>query len=168
MILEVTAGNLIDFRVATVSEMTLSASILDLLGKQINGVTDINSATAFVFIGFNAGGIEYQVDPADTHEWFINTVSEMILNDTELNLQNNKLANINPSTIIDLTTVTGVAGDFVWIIDATDGLSKKVDVTDFLAAASQTPWTSQIDAASNSLINFLFLEDNSTNPAVTT
>jgi len=61
--------------------------------------------------------------------------------------------------------VTAVATDFVLLYDNSDGLIKRADVTDFLSAASQTPWTSQIDANANSLINLAFVEDNSATPA---
>lgn len=52
-----------------------------------------------------------------------------------LDMSNLKIAGINPTTITDFSTVTAATGDFIWIIDATDGLSKKVNASDFLAGA---------------------------------
>ena len=91
---------------------------------------------------------------------FETTVNSSIVNFMELNnggngmidmfrslvMNNNKIADINPTTITDFTTVTAASGDFVWIIDATDGLSKKVNASDFLGGgASQTPILQDVD-----------------------
>ncbi len=106
-----------------------------------------------------ASGMIFNTVTGNLFEFSINDVNEMTLSATELNLQNNKLANVNPTTITDFTTVTAIVGDFIWIIDATDGLSKKVDANDFLGGASQTPWLSDIDADGfdlNDLSNILF------------
>jgi len=59
---------------------------------------------------------------------------------------------IKSEIITGFGTVTGVSGDFVLISDGSDSDNlKKVDVADFLSGASQTPWTSDIDAAGNDL-----------------
>ncbi len=76
----------------------------------------------------------------------------------DLDANTNDIVNMGGGTIFGLTTVTAVAGDFVMIRDATDSALKKVDANDFLGAASQTPWTSEIDADGNNLVDFARLE----------
>ncbi len=111
------------------------------------------------------GNGDFSVDANDDFLWRLNTVSQMTLSGSELNLQNNKLANVNPTTITDFTTVTGAGGDFIWIIDATDGLSKKVDAADFLGAGSQTPWLQNIDADGFDLFDLSNIEFRDTTGA---
>ena len=79
-----------------------------------------------------------------------------------LNMNNNKIDDIGETTITDLTTAVGASGDFLMMVDATDGLMKKVNAVDFIGGGSQTPWTSQINASNNSLINFDYLARNGT------
>ncbi len=65
-----------------------------------------------------------------------------------LNMGTNNITNLPGTFITALTTVTGIAGDFIMISDGSDsGNLKKVNASDFLSAASQTPWTGNIDAA---------------------
>jgi len=112
--------------------------------------------------------IEIDVGNSDSVRIRIGTGSPMTeyeFDDAQADFQNNKLANVNPTTITEFTTVTAAAGDFVWIIDADDGLSKKVNASDFLSGASQTPWTSDIDAAGFDLLNVGGIQIN--NPADT-
>lgn len=56
-----------------------------------------------------------------------------------LDMNNNKIIDIGETTITDLTTVTGASGDFAMIVDATDGLMKKVDLVDLLGGGGGLP-----------------------------
>lgn len=56
-----------------------------------------------VRINGNTGGQEYRVSTGDTYEWFINSVSEMILNATQLDMQANN--------IVDCGSIEPQAGD---------------------------------------------------------
>jgi len=73
-----------------------------------------------------------EVNGSDLFRFIWNSTSQFTIGENEVDLTGSKLANINPTTITDFTTVTAASGDFVWIIDATDGLSKKVNASDFL------------------------------------
>ncbi len=156
------------FKVATGGTQTPWLTDIDADGFDLNDLSNLEfrdpsasvPAATVNAIYVQASGMIFNTVTGNAFEWSINDVNEMVLNATELNLQNNKLANVNPTTITDFTTVTAAAGDFIWIIDAGDGLSKKVDANDFLGGASQTPWTSNIDAADFSLNNLDKLEFN--------
>ena len=87
--------------------------------------------------------------------------------DGTVDMQGNTLTGLSGATITDLTTVTGVSGDFLLLSDTSDsGNLKKVDAADFLSAASQTPWTSDIDADNFSLLDFNTLRQSGTEASV--
>ena len=65
-----------------------------------------------------------------------------------LDMNNNKIADIGETTITDLTTATGASGDLLMMVDATDGLMKKVDAVDFLGGGT-TLSTLTIDVTKN-------------------
>jgi len=104
--------------------------------------------------------------------FWVNSFLTVEINSTGLDMQSNKISNINGSTINDLGTVTAVTGDFVMIRDATDGAMKKVNASDFLgggSGGSQTPWTSDIDADGFDLNDLSNIEFRTTTgvPAIT-
>lgn len=121
-----TTGGLTDF--AFVTGLAEDVGNTTFEGGMVLQVARLGNLTPEVFIRLNSGK---------------NNLIDMF---REVDMNNNKINAINPTTITDLTLVTAATGDFVWIIDATDGLSKKVNASDFLGAGSQTPWLLDIDA----------------------
>jgi len=96
-----------------------------------------------------SGLLEFRLSSSGTeNDLFIDLAgfSGLINIRKELDMNNNKIADIGETTITDLSLVTGAAGDLVMVVDATDGLMKRVNVNDFLGGGSQTPWLSNIDA----------------------
>ena len=123
--------------------------------------------------GTEEGSLQIFVTEAGVHD-----VAYITLNDASsgtvdifkaVDMNNQKISNIHADTINDLTTVTPVSTDFVMIRDATDGNLKKADVSAFLSAASQTPWTSDIDADGFDLTDLSNIEFRTTTgvPAAT-
>jgi hypothetical protein len=98
--------------------------------------THFPDAAEVAIYSSSAGELGYDVATGKFHSFLVGGFERYRLSNTEFNLLNNKLSNPNPTTITTFATVTAVAGDFVWIIDATDGLNKKADVNDFLGGAS--------------------------------
>jgi len=145
---EVEAGDTHLFQVDSAAKLTISSTQADMHGNQV-----VLGSTANVLrfggdesIGIEASDMIFDVSVGDVFRFETIGIERINIGDAGINMLGRKITDIGETTITDLTTVTGVAGDFVWIIDATDGLNKKVDVTDFLSAASQTPWTSDINA----------------------
>jgi len=170
IVIEVKGNNLINLRINNILQWSISAGNTDFFGNDLDTIGSLsdNSANpgggAFVGVGNNVAGINWRnagntddigitVNASDDFVFAIDGTTELTLSATELNLQNNKLANVNPTTITDFTTVTAATGDFVWIIDATDGLSKKANASDFLGGGSQTPWLQNIDGGGFDLLN---------------
>lgn len=115
----------------TIQMRTNNATKPALIIGELETGTDTGTQPALVLEGRLQGPAALTTRPILSIQNHITKVFEIAADGTQ-DFQGNKLTGIGTDTITDLTPVTGAAGDFVWIIDATDGLSKKVDVSDFL------------------------------------
>ena len=115
----------------TIQMRTNNATKPALIIGELETGTDVGTQPALVLECRIQGPSAVTTRPIRSIQNHITKVFEIAADGTQ-DFQGNKLTGIGTNTITDLTPVTGAAGDFVWIIDATDGLSKKVDVSDFL------------------------------------
>lgn len=132
MFLDVQFGEFFSWDVDGTPEMTLTSSLLDLMDNSLTLGTGIISFSAGETIGIVAGDMIFDVPINDLFEWRIDDALKLVVTDAEVDVRFSKISNIGVTTITDFTTVSAGSGDFIWVIDATDGQNKKVDVSDFL------------------------------------
>jgi len=144
IILTGTGGINTEFRFRT-NQSTPTTDIAKIIfeGHDV-GASDVNYAAIVgaVFdntVGATGGTLALRVadtvDGVDTTFFLLDGVAHESRLLKPLDCNNLKLDDIGETTITDLTTVVGAAGDFLIMVDATDGLMKKVDATDFLGGA---------------------------------
>ena len=78
-----------------------------------------------------------------------------------------KLDQTTPQTIINQLIVTAVDADYVWINDTSDGGKLKKALKSDFSGGSQTPWTSNIDAAHYNLSNVGNISAVGVKPSIT-
>lgn len=94
-----------DFLVDGVSEMTISATLIDLKANNLNNFVSLLATTSNVTIDSSTGGWTYDVDTGDSHTWRINDVDEMILNVVSLDVIGNDIVNIG--SLLEQQNATG-------------------------------------------------------------
>jgi hypothetical protein len=140
-VLNVPSLEAVAIQVNGVPEYDFNATQADFKNNNLLiGTGEIQFATATQRIRSASGFTEYNVDNGKGHRFQTVGNNKLTIGDTTvailgtggLDMSTRKISNIDETTITDFTTVTAEAGDFVWIIDSTDGLSKKSDISDFL------------------------------------
>jgi hypothetical protein len=140
------AGDVFSIGFDLVNEYFFSATELDLNGNNLWDVgylrdaSGVEALSGFIRMANNTVALAWRNAG--------NTADLAIKIDASDHLVFNSTSELFGANIItNHPTATPVATDFVIFHDATDGLIKKGDVAAFLSAASQTPWTSNIDGA---------------------
>ncbi|MHC4945761.1 MAG: hypothetical protein ACYTG7_22345 [Planctomycetota bacterium] len=140
------AGDVFSIGFDLVNEYFFSATELDLNGNNLwdigylRDASGVEALSGFIRMANNTVALAWRNAG--------NTADLAIKIDASDHLVFNSTSELFGANIItNHPTATPVATDFVIFHDATDGLIKKGDVAAFLSAASQTPWTSNIDGA---------------------
>lgn len=94
-----------DFLVDGVSEMTISATLIDLKANNLNNFVSLLATTSNVTIDSSTGGWTYDVDTGDSHIWRIADASKMTLSTTALDVLANDIVNIG--SLLEQQNATG-------------------------------------------------------------
>ena len=127
------------------------------VGAVISAVAEDTTNTTY------AGGLVFQIMQAGSQNLFMrmnDSKNNLIDAFRDVDLNSNDLINPGGGTI-DLLTADATpdgANDFVMTFDASVGALKKVLLNNLPGSGSQTPWTSEIDADGNNLVDFGILE----------
>ena len=110
--------------------------------------------------GAEDGSLQFGVHEAGSNVAYLELRGDLanIQISKPVDMNSNNITELPGTFVSALSTVTGVTGDFVMIVDATDSALKKVNLSDLLGGGVQTPWASDIVAAGFDLNDISNLE----------